>query len=63
MLKYITIALLLSGSLTQTHAQTAPPQRKVEGNTIISTSDPDARIELLTSTPVYSLVCIRPTRR
>jgi hypothetical protein len=52
MLKHIAIALLLGGSLTQTTAQTAPPQRKVEGNAIISTSDPPARIELLTS-PIY----------
>jgi len=52
MLKHITSALLLTGSLTQTIAQTGPPQRKVEGNTIISTSDPAARIQLLDS-PMY----------
>jgi hypothetical protein len=53
MLKHITIALLLSGSLArQDLTHTTPPQRNVEENTIISTSDPAARIELLTS-PVY----------
>jgi hypothetical protein len=53
MLKHIAIALLLSGCLAaQTLTQTGSPQRKVEGNTITSTSDPAARIELLDS-PVY----------
>jgi hypothetical protein len=53
MLKHTSMALLLTGCLaTQILAQTAPPERKVEGNTITSTSDPAARIELLNS-PVY----------
>jgi hypothetical protein len=53
MLKHITIALLLSGNLAaQTLPQTEPPQRKIEGNTITSTRDPTAKIQLLTS-PVY----------
>jgi hypothetical protein len=43
MLKSIPIALLLIGSLA---AQTGPPDRKVEGNTITSTHDPAARIRL-----------------
>ena len=51
--KHITIALLVTGFLgTQTLTQTGPPQRKVEGNTITSTSDPAAKIDLLDS-PVY----------
>ena len=57
MLKHLTIVLLLSGFLAaqthaQTHVPTGSPQRSVEGNTITSTSDPAARIELLDS-PVY----------
>ncbi len=52
-MKQITIALLLTGCLAaQTPAQTGPPLRKVEGDTIISKSDPAARIQLLNS-PVY----------
>jgi hypothetical protein len=49
MLKTFSIALLLTGLFA---AQTGPPQRKVEGNTLTSTSDPAARIQLLNS-PVY----------
>jgi hypothetical protein len=53
MLKPITIALLSSGLLAQTLAvSTGPPQRKVEGNTITSTSNPAATIQLLNS-PAY----------
>ena len=53
MLKYTTIALLLTGCLAaQTVTHTEPPPRKVEGNTITSTSDPAARIQLL-DRPVY----------
>ena len=53
MLKHIVIALLSSGLLTQTPtAQTGPPQRKVEGNTITSTTNPAATIQLLDS-PAY----------
>src|SRR5580704_3670325 len=56
MLKQITIGLLLTGYLAAetfvVAAQTGPPQRKVEGNTITSTSDPAAKIQLLNS-PVY----------
>jgi hypothetical protein len=56
MLKQITIGLLLTGYLAAetfvVAAQTGPPQRKVEGNTITSTIDPAAKIQLLNS-PVY----------
>ena len=53
MLKHISIALLLTALLAaQTHTQPGPPQRRVQGNTITSTSDPAVRIELLNS-PVY----------
>jgi hypothetical protein len=49
MLKTFSIALLLTGLFA---AQTGPPQRKVEGNTLTSTSDPATRIQLLDS-PAY----------
>jgi hypothetical protein len=57
MLKHHTKALLLTGclaaqTLTQTLTNPEPPLRKVEGNTITSTSDPAAKIQLLNS-PVY----------
>ena len=54
MLKHIAVALISSGLFAaQTPAiQTGPPERKIEGNTITSTSDPAARIQLLDS-PVY----------
>jgi hypothetical protein len=54
MLKHIAVALLSSGLFAaQTPAtQAGPPERKIEGNTITSTSDPAARIQLLNS-PVY----------
>jgi hypothetical protein len=43
MLKQIAITLLFSGSLA---AQTGPPQRKVEGSTVVSTQDPAVKIRL-----------------
>jgi hypothetical protein len=59
MLKHITSALLLAGCLAaQTlgnhtlDSQTVPPPRKVERSTIISGSDPAAKIQLVNS-PVY----------
>jgi hypothetical protein len=53
MQKHLAIALLLTGSLApQTLSRTGPPQSRIEGNTITSTGDPAARIELLDS-PVY----------
>lgn len=53
MLKRVIVALLLTGSIApQTSNTPGSSQRKVEGNTIISTSDPAAAIELLNS-PVY----------
>jgi hypothetical protein len=53
MQKHLAIALLLTGSLApQTPSHTGPPQRRIDRNTISSTSDPAARIELLDS-PVY----------
>jgi hypothetical protein len=53
MLKHITIALLSSLLLAQTPAgQTGPSERRIEGNTIISATDPAARIQLLNS-PAY----------
>jgi hypothetical protein len=53
MLKRITVTLLSSGLLAHTlTTQTEPPERKVEGNTITSKSDPTARVQLLNS-PVY----------
>lgn len=54
MLKHIAVALLSSGLFAaQTPATPiAPPERKIEGNTITSTSDPAARIQLPDS-PVY----------
>jgi hypothetical protein len=53
MLKHLAIALLLTGSLApQAPSHTGPPQRRIDGNTITSTADPAARIELLDS-PVY----------
>ena len=53
MLKHTAMALLLSGLLIQTlTAQTGSPERKVEGNTITSTSNPAATIQLLDS-PAY----------
>jgi hypothetical protein len=54
MLKTFSMILLLTGLFAaQTHTQAGPPQRKVEGNTITSTSDPAARIQLLDS-PIYA---------
>jgi hypothetical protein len=52
MQKHLAIALLLSASLAQTHSHTGSPQRRIEANTITSTNDPAARIELPDS-PVY----------
>jgi hypothetical protein len=53
MLKQLTIALLFTATVApQSPTGTGPHPRKVEGNTITSTSDPAARIELL-NTPLY----------
>ena len=53
MLKHTAMALLLSGLVVQTlTAQTRSPERKIEGNTITSTSNPAATIQLLNS-PAY----------
>ena len=53
MLKHVTVALVSSGLLAHTlTTQTEPPERKVEGNTITSKSDPPARVQLLNS-PTY----------
>lgn len=53
MLKHIAMALLLSGLVVQTlTAQTRSPGRKVEGNTITSTKNPAATIQLMDS-PAY----------
>ena len=53
MLKHTAMALLLSGLVVQTlTAQTMSPERKVEGNTITSTSNPAATLQLLNS-PAY----------
>jgi len=50
MLKTFSIALLLTGLFAnQTHTHPEPPHRKVEGNTLTSTSDPAAKIQLLNS--------------
>jgi hypothetical protein len=48
MLKQLTIALLFTATVApQSPFGAGPPPRKVEGNIITSTSDPNARIELL----------------
>ena len=54
MLKHIAVALISSGLFAaQTPAiQAGPPERKIQGNSVTSTSDPAARIELLDS-PAY----------
>jgi hypothetical protein len=53
MLKRLTIAILFTATFApQSPTDTGPLPRKVEGNAIISTSDPAARIELLNS-PLY----------
>jgi hypothetical protein len=53
MLKTFSITLLLAVLFAaQTHTHTEPPHRKVEGNTLTSTSDPAAKIQLLHS-PAY----------
>jgi len=52
MLKHLALALFLTGSFTQTLIPIGPPQPKVEGNTITSTSDPAAKIKFPTS-PAY----------
>ena len=53
MLKHIASALLFTASLAaHISTDTGPPERKVQGNTITSTSDPVARIELI-NLPVY----------